>query len=110
MRDFSSGKSGVGRQRYFSVKRVQICAEKPALGQGKHSVRPQEPGNPALTLPLKGSCKGFGERSKFVLLNKEYGNSESQKSKKNVSGLSQQDVVCCVVDERRADRWLRRNC
>lgn len=42
-------------------------------------------------------------------INKERAFQQSRKSKKNVSGLSQQGVVCCVVDERRADRWLRKS-
>ena len=59
-------------------------------------------------------CKGKIPGSKFALQNKEYGLEKSEnireKSKKSVSGLSKQSVVCCVVDERRADRWHKRNC
>ena len=46
---------------------------------------------------------------KLRRINKERAFQQSRKSKKNVSGLSQQGVACCVVDERRADRWLRKS-
>ena len=50
--------------------------------------------------------------SKFAPLNKEYGFLEfrnfTAKSKKKVSGLSKQGVVCCVVDERRLTRMAQK--
>lgn len=74
------------------------------FGQGKHSVRlyavRMSREDPALPLPLKGSCKGFDEHSKFAPHKQRKRFFSGQKSKKNVSGLSERGVVCCVVDER----------
>jgi hypothetical protein len=57
-------------EKSLPLGRARICREKPALGQGKHSVRlyagRRSREFPALPLPLKGCWKGFDERSKFA--------------------------------------------